>query len=115
MAHTGFHRIIKFFITILFVLSIPITLSAQDVTPTPIPDDAPPQAPDRVDVAPEARDDQIETRLQDILSTTGWFIEPTVRVEDGVVFLTGETESNEFKTWATDLANNTQDVAAVVN
>ena len=38
-----------------------------------------------------------------------------VEVEDGVVFLNGETKSEEDKKWAGDLARNTQDVVAVVN
>lgn len=84
-------------------------------TATPAPEDAPPDAPDRVDVRPTARDDEIRQRLQDILEATGWFIEPGVRVQDGVVFLSGQTENADYRTWAGDLARSTQDVAAVVN
>ena len=36
-------------------------------------------------------------------------------VQNGVVFLAGQTDSEEFKQWAGTLARNTQDVAAVVN
>lgn len=64
---------------------------------------------------PVARDEEIRERLQSILDATGWFISPAVAVQNGVVFLTGQTESEEFKKWAGDLARNTQDVAAVVN
>ncbi len=99
----------------LILLMLPMTLIAQEATPTPAPDDAPLEAPPRVDVSPLARDEEIETRLEDILIATGWFISPDVRVQDGVVFITGQTETTEFKTWAGDLARNTQDVAAVVN
>ena len=87
---------------------------SQDATPIP-DEDTPPEAPERVDVQPVARDEEIETRLQDILSATGWFLESEVRVQDGVVFLSGQTQTEEFKTWAGNLARNTQDVAAVVN
>ena len=86
---------------------------AQDSSATPTA--PPPDVPSRVDVQPVARDEEIETRLQDILSATGWFIEPQVRVQDGVVFLSGQTQTDEFKMWAGNLARNTQDVAAVVN
>ena len=73
------------------------------------------EAPERVYVQPTARDDEIRQRLQDILKATGWFSDPTVRVQDGVVFLSGQTSTDEYKRWAGDLARNTQDVAAAVN
>jgi small conductance mechanosensitive channel len=69
----------------------------------------------RVDIEPVARDDQIRERLERILIATGWFTDPTVRVEEGVVFLRGRAESEELKKWASNLASNTQDVAAVAN
>jgi small conductance mechanosensitive channel len=74
-----------------------------------------PQAPMRIDVKPVAGDHEIQERLEDILKATGWFTDPEVRVNDGVVFLKGTTETGEFKKWAGDLVRNTQDVAAVVN
>jgi len=92
----------------------PALATAQNATPTPAADDAP-AAPSRVEVQPTARDEEIETRLQEILMATGWFVEPEVDAQDGVVFLTGEAQTQEFKTWAGNLASNTQDVAAVVN
>ncbi|MEX0661911.1 MAG: mechanosensitive ion channel domain-containing protein [Balneolaceae bacterium] len=73
------------------------------------------QAPEHVDVMPQADDNAIEERLSGILNATGWFSNSTVEVDDGVVFLRGSTETEEFKKWAGDLARNTQDVAAVVN
>jgi len=69
----------------------------------------------RVDVEPVARDDQIRERLERILVATGWFHEPSIRVEEGVVFLRGRAESEELRRWAGDLARNTQGVAAVAN
>lgn len=84
-------------------------------TPTPAADDGPSDAPDRVEVEPEARDEQIRARLLSIMDATGWFIDPDVRVQDGVVFLMGQTEREDYRTWAGDLARRTQDVAAVVN
>jgi small conductance mechanosensitive channel len=70
---------------------------------------------ERVDVEPVARDEQIRERLERILAATGWFTDPKIRVEEGVVFLNGRAETVELKKWAGDLARNTQGVAAVAN
>ena len=73
------------------------------------------RAPARVDVEPVAEDADIAGRLKKILVATEWFNDPQVRVEEGVVFLTGEAKTPEHKEWATKLAGNTQDVVAVAN
>ena len=73
------------------------------------------QAPAKVDVKPVAHDDEIGARLQKVLDATGWFVDATVRVEEGVVFLNGQTSTDELKKWAGDLARSTQDVVAVAN
>jgi small-conductance mechanosensitive channel len=86
---------------------------AANTPPEPRPEGS--QAPARVDVQPVARDDEIRARLESILKATGWFTDAQVRVNEGVVFLTGKTTSDARKTWAGDLARNTQDVVAVVN
>jgi small conductance mechanosensitive channel len=109
-------RLLTLFIFLLSVSLAPLPSAAQEEPPvTPAPSEAPIEAPSRVDVEPVARDGQIEARLQNILVSTGWFASPTVEVNNGVVFLRGQTETEEFKKWAGDLARNTQDVAAVVN
>jgi len=72
-------------------------------------------APTKVAVQPIAQDEQIRKRLQSVMEATGWFIAPQVQVLDGVVFLSGQTETDEIKKWAGDLARNTQDVVAVAN
>ncbi len=69
----------------------------------------------KVDVKPVARDEEIRRRLQDVLDATGWFVSPRVRVKSGVVFLEGNAADQQGRTWAGDLARNTQDVVAVVN
>ena len=69
----------------------------------------------KVDIKPLVRDEEIAQRLQKILLATNWFTSPQVRVEEGVVFLSGRAESDPRKKWAGDLARNTQDVVAVVN
>lgn len=74
-----------------------------------------PEPPGKVEVKAVAKDSDIRQRLADILVTTGWFGEPTVSVEDGIVYLQGTTDSDESRQWATDLAHNTEGVIAVVN
>lgn len=73
------------------------------------------QAPDQVEVEPTARDEEIAERLTSILRSTEWFVAPSVRVREGVVFLNGRTQREEYREWAGTLARNTQDVVAVVN
>ncbi len=72
-------------------------------------------APAKVDVQPVAHDEEIRKRLQSVLEATKWFVDPQVRVDQGVVFLAGQSDSEELKKWAGDLARNTQDVVAVAN
>ena len=72
-------------------------------------------APAKVDVQPVAADSEIAARLERILVATDWFEDADVAVRDGVVFLSGTTSTEQYKTWAGDLARKTQDVAAVVN
>lgn len=102
-------------LVIICLVSIPTVTFAQEATSTPNIDDAQNEIPDRVDVQPVAQDEDIEARLENILTATDWFVSPQVRVDDGVVFLTGQAQTDEFKEWAGNLARNTQDVVAVVN
>jgi small-conductance mechanosensitive channel len=92
---------------------IPV-LSQAGPTSTPAAKE-PSEAPNRVEVEPTVRDEAIEERLRSILDATGWFIDPQVHVQEGVVFLTGQASSADHRSWAGDLARNTQDVVAVVN
>ena len=73
------------------------------------------KVPQRVDVAPTTEDTDIATRLTRILEATEWFEEPQVRVDEGVVFLSGRVADTRHREWAGRLAGNTQDVVAVVN
>lgn len=73
------------------------------------------EAPAVIEVKPVAHDDEIVSRLEKILTATGWFQSPQVKVDQGVVFLSGDTDDEEYKTWAGDLARKTRDVVAVVN
>jgi small conductance mechanosensitive channel len=71
--------------------------------------------PERVDVEPGARDPEIARRLRGILEATRWFEDPAVTVRDGVAFLGGTRDREQYRTWAADLARRTEDVVAVVN
>ncbi|MCA9233973.1 MAG: mechanosensitive ion channel [Planctomycetales bacterium] len=77
--------------------------------------DDPVTAPEQVVVVPDAEDDQIAERLERILKATEYFRSPEVRVDQGVVFLSGRTSSEDHRQWARQMATNTQDVVAVVN
>ena len=99
----------------LALFAVPAQAQDPAGTPTPAGEEEVIEAPESVDVQPTARDEEIRARLQRILDATGWFVNPEVQVEEGVVFLRGQADREEHKTWAGDLARRTQDVTAVVN
>jgi small conductance mechanosensitive channel len=107
-------------ITLLFFAAPMDRVMAQE-EPRPVQEEVPADdhryspAPARVDVRPAARDEEIGQRIQRVLIATEWFTDPQVRVQEGVVFLSGLAESEELREWAGDLARNTQDVVAVAN
>lgn len=74
-----------------------------------------PDVPETVAVEPTADDDAIDERLTEILRATEWFESPEVRVDKGIVFITGSTTHQKYKDWAGGLAGKTQDVVGVVN
>ena len=107
---------ILFLFVIACSVALPTPAFAQTgPNPTPPPNQPTLEAPNKISVQPTARDEQIRQRLQSILDATNWFTKPQVQVREGVVFLKGQTSTEEYKKWAGDLARNTQDVAAVVN
>ena len=71
--------------------------------------------PKEVAVAPDVRDFEIADRLERILTASEWFKPLAVSVREGIVFLDGETEYDERKEWARQLALRTEGVVAVVN
>ncbi|MCH2451141.1 MAG: mechanosensitive ion channel [Gracilimonas sp.] len=103
------------FIILLLLITMPLSVHAQVQNQTETIEQDETTAPERVDVEPVANDAQIRERLARILTATEWFEDPQVEVNDGVVFLSGSTKTNDHKRWAGDLARNTQDVTAVVN
>lgn len=74
-----------------------------------------PSQPKKVSVKKISSDKSITKRLKGIFKATEWFKKLDVRVDDGVVFLTGETTTKAHFDWASKLANKTEDVVAVVN
>lgn len=68
-----------------------------------------------VDVAPVNSDEKISRRLSEILDATRWFDSPQVKVDRGVVFLSGIADSEKHRQWAEATSMNTGDVVAVVN
>src|SRR5690606_8475375 len=61
------------------------------------------------------QDQAIAQRLQRILTSSGRFDNVDVQVEEGIVYLKGETQSTEFKDWAEKLVQRTEGVIAVIN
>lgn len=110
------YRIIYAIFAFIIVISVPGFIAAQNEIQTESSEEATETTvPEQINVQPETEDPDIENRLTGILQATGWFTEANVEVNEGVVFLTGSTESIDYKRWAGELARNTQDVTAVVN
>tara|TARA_R110000772_G_scaffold262941_1_gene382365 strand:+ start:18165 stop:19595 length:1431 start_codon:yes stop_codon:yes gene_type:complete len=70
---------------------------------------------DSIAVEEVTSDEAIAARLRAILTATGWFAPVQVRVDSGVVFLSGEAQEQQQIAWAGNLARNAQGVVAVVN
>lgn len=109
---------------ILSVFLAPASLRAQDETPPPAPttteqteEDQPTVTASQQSVDPDraVSDTRIARRLREILEATQRFSGLDVESRDGVVFLRGTTTYPDAKALASDLANRTQGVAAVVN
>ncbi|QEG00227.1 Small-conductance mechanosensitive channel [Stieleria maiorica] len=68
-----------------------------------------------VQVDPVTSDQQIAERLSEIMAATNWFDSPAVKVDQGVVFLSGTADTLKHQQWIESTAINTSDVVAVVN
>lgn len=68
-----------------------------------------------VQIDPVNSDERIARRLTEIMQATGWFVDSQVVVDRGVVFLSGQADSEKHQEWAEATAMNTSDVVAVVN
>jgi small-conductance mechanosensitive channel len=109
------YHCLSIILLLLILITTPLSVYAQDQSQSETTEQDETAVPERVDVAPTADDSQIRDRLTGILTATGWFENPQVEVNDGVVFFSGSTKTDDHKKWAGDLARNTQDVTAVVN
>ena len=114
MVRTRYNLLFATVLLLLFIPALSIAQSGESSEPA-TEDDGTPPLPEQVDVQPESDDTAIEERLSGILNSTGWFTDPEVEVQDGVVFLRGVAETDDQRSWAGELARKTQDVAAVVN
>lgn len=111
-AETLAARVAKTLVVAVFTATALLTpVRAQEPAETSAPD----VVEQQVDISPRANDNAIAQRLTDIFEATDWFPALNVRVEDGVVFLTGTALSQEHSDWAQRLAARTGDVVAVVN
>ena len=119
MAYPITYRILKFFWCsgICVILTLPATAredkAVNDAAASSVERNAP--VAEQIRVAPIANDRDISRRMIKILKATGWFTDIVVRVDEGVVFIDGRTNSKENRLWAGALAGKITDVVAVVN
>ncbi len=113
MDHTSYRttRMHKSIPQILLVISLLLTgmlafAHSPALAQTPPPAETP---------AATGDDLAIQQRLERILTSTGWYTDLLVKVDDGVAYLSGGVQSSEHKTWASDLAMSLDGVIAVVN
>jgi small conductance mechanosensitive channel len=97
--------------SLLFLLSIPLWIFAVKDSKQ----DEEPLSTETIQVQPITPDAEVQKRLENIFNATGWFTHISVKVHEGVVFLSGHAKTEEAKKWATQLATNTQNVVAVIN
>ena len=74
-----------------------------------------PKAEATVAVKDVVDDDAIEDRLKRVFAATKWYESLEVKCDNGIVMLSGESDSSQHRQWAEDLAGRTEDVIAVVN
>lgn len=64
---------------------------------------------------PTAQEQQIAAHLEGVLQASRGFEAPRVRVEGGIVFLSGRAADDSRRDWATQVARSARDTLAVVN
>jgi small conductance mechanosensitive channel len=104
----------RFAILVTFVLALAAAQVQAQTSPT-VDEGATADSSREIAVAPSARDTEIADRLESILEASEWFSPLSVSVREGIVFLDGQTETDERRDWAQQLASRTQDVVAVIN
>ena len=88
---------------------------AQDTNGSSNEESDKPEAETIVAVDDVADDDAIEGRLNRVFKATTWYQSLEVECDNGIVKLSGISDSAEHRDWAEKLAGRTQDVIAVVN
>lgn len=68
-----------------------------------------------VELPSQKIDSNIEHHLEKVFKTTGWYPNLIVKVDEGLVILTGNVDSPEKKQWALDIINKTEGVVAVID
>jgi small conductance mechanosensitive channel len=68
-----------------------------------------------ISIAKKPHDQDIANRVQRILNVTGWFTNLKVTCQEGVVTLNGQTQKRAHSEWAESLAQDTDEVVAVIN
>lgn len=100
-------------VTVFFALTLASSSLAQTLAPTETEE---PTAPEQqVEINQVVSDIAIEKRILDILEATDWYIGQSVHVDEGIVFLDGQSRTDAQRIWARDLAQKTSGVVAVVN
>ncbi len=93
----------------------PNSTSVQTNTADADMSDGPPEPAQKVNIQQVASDDAISQRLTKILNASKWVSNAKVKVEEGIVFLSGQSNDEDHSQWAANVARNTEDVVAVVN
>ena len=113
-----FRNVRKFFGYLAILAALAVVFSGGPVQTQTSPNifESPTSDPQReISVASDVRDSDIEDRLRRILVASEWFDPLTVSVREGIVFIDGQTDTEERKEWARLLALRTEGVVAVVN
>ncbi|MEZ6139670.1 MAG: mechanosensitive ion channel family protein [Zavarzinella sp.] len=105
---------ISFFL-LCSLIFLPTYVGAQPNLDPVQPKDGNPAPNGPVSVTDQVSDDDIRTRIVEILEATGYYTRVDVSVKKGVVFLKGETTSEVRRTWAGDTASKVEGVVAVFN
>lgn len=111
MKHVIIRTIRRSVVPILAVLLL-CTVSVAQETAQPSEISAPEQT---VSIEPPASDETMASRIETIFQATGWFSDPSVTVQEGVVFIDGTVALSEHRTWAQEVASKTDGAVAVVN
>lgn len=92
---------------ILFFMLNPLAVSAETASVD--------ELPKNISAPKVVADTEIQSRLQQIFSTSGWFPDLKVEVKEGLVFLSGKVHLESKKDWALKIIEKTEGVVAIVD